>query len=394
MHVVGIIAEFNPLHLGHVHLLNQVRQNGADAVVVALSGGVMQRGAFPMFSAGLRTRAALLSGADLVLEIPAPYALQSAEGYARAGVGLLQGLGVVNALAFGTQGQHSGQELMHAAQLASTSSAELKTFLQAGLPYHTAKTKALATLAPELAALGIGGNNILALEYARAVLAGGGMLKLAPVPRVGPVHGAPVPGGGYASASFLRGEAAKGALASFAQYTPQALAPLYEQALSQGEYFTPGARFDALVLGRLRAMDPATLKNASGVGEGLEHALLTAARASTTVNEMLLAAKSKRYPYTRLARCTIAAVLGYNKIEKPVPYIHVLGANKTGFALLRKAKETASLPVSHALATLAKGSPHAAKVALQSAAAADVFSVLQQTPAQGGTAYTDPLITL
>lgn len=395
MHVTGIIAEYNPLHLGHAHLLRTVRRAQGGGIVVALSGGVMQRGEFPLFGTALRTRAALMCGADLVLEIPAPYALQSAEGYAKAGVRVLSALGVVNTLAFGTESACTESELFAAAEILNQPENEiLKDALHAGQPYHAARAAALSAAAPEFATLAQNGNNILALEYARAVLGENAGMALMPIPRLGPAHGAPEPGGGFASASFLRSEIAAGRFLDSTAYIPKEVLPLYSQALNSGEYFMPDERFSALVIGKLRTMDAHALSEIDGIGEGLEHALLAAANNASDLNEVLLAAKSKRYPYTRLARASLSALLGYGKDLSPVPYLHVLGANERGFEILREAKEKASLPISHSLAELAKFSPAAAICAGKSATAADVYALLQKAPAAGGSAFTQPMVTL
>ena len=101
--IVGIIAEYDPFHAGHAWQIARARQAGAEAVVCVMSPSVVQRGAFALFPAQVRVRAALAGGADLVLCLPAPYAVLSAEGFAAAGVRILSSLGCVDTLCFGAE---------------------------------------------------------------------------------------------------------------------------------------------------------------------------------------------------------------------------------------------------------------------------------------------------
>ncbi len=390
MHVTGIIAEYNPFHTGHLHQLQTVKAKNGGAVVVALSGWAVQRGELPLFTPGTRAKAALLNGADLVVEVPAPYAMQSAEGFAAAGVAVLAALGVVNTLAFGTEGTLTGEELYAAARHMETerTGAILKASLARGLSYPAAKAVALSAV-PGGLRLGTTPNNILALEYACACLVQKTGLELLPLPRQGVGHSAAAPAGGFAPASFLRKAVASGNLAYLSRFVPLVLLPFYQTLFESGAYFTKNAAFSAALLARLRTMPAEELQKAPGISEGLEHAIKTAAATATSAEMLLQKAKSKRYPYARLARCTTAALLGYKKGLPPLPFVHVLGANETGFHLLHQAKKAAKLPVSHSLAQLAATGAAAGAVAAQSAAAADIFTLFSRTPGPAGLAYTE-----
>lgn len=178
MNITGIIAEFNPFHNGHKHLLNEARKRGADHLIVIMSGNFVQRGEPAVFDAHIRAKMALLCGADLVLELPVRYASASAEKFAFGGVSLLNSLGVADHLIFGSE---SGRcdELSKIAELLCNEPddyrSSLKYALSEGLSFPAAREKALLSCLdfPEekIRELLSGSNNILAIEYLKSLQA-------------------------------------------------------------------------------------------------------------------------------------------------------------------------------------------------------------------------------
>lgn len=406
MRVAGIIAEYNPFHNGHARQIAALRRRGFDAVVCVCSPGVVQRGAAAMLPTGVRVRAALAGGADLVLCLPAPYALRSSEGFAAAGVALLTALGCVDTLCFGAQNARTEDFMQVAALLEGEDfAALLRGRLDAGLPLPAARAEAAERFCPGAGALLREGNALLGVDYCRAILRQKSGLTPLALPRWGAAHDAPLAsspdaapekrlcpeGDGpplYASASALRALAGERGAAALAPYVPAACLALYRQAERDGAWLDETA-FGTAALSRLRALRAGDFSAMRGASEGLEHRLAAAVRQAGTWDGLIGAMKTKRYPTARLRRFALDATLGYTAALPALPpYLHVLGANGAGRAVLRAAKQTARLPLSHSLARLAETGPDAAAVAAAHAAAEDFAALCLRRPVPMGTAYT------
>ena len=259
MRTAGIIAEYNPFHNGHAWQIAELKKRGFEAVVCVCSPGVVQRGTAALFPARVRTRAALAAGADLVLSLPAPYATLSAEGFAAAGVALLSALGCVDALCFGTETRRLEDIAQTAALLESPDfPAALRGQLDAGLPLPAARAAAAEALCPGAGAVLRAPNDILGVEYCKALLRQHSALVPLALPRRGAAHDAPLDAapGRYASASALRALVRAGGAAALAPHVPPACLRLYMQAEAEGDVLD-GRAFGIAVLSRLRAMDAA-----------------------------------------------------------------------------------------------------------------------------------------
>ena len=210
------------------------------------------------------------------------------------------------------------------------------------------------------------------------------------LPRRGAAHDAPLDAapGRYASASALRALVRAGGAAALAPHVPPACLRLYMQAEAEGDILD-GRAFGIAVLSRLRAMDAAGLRAVRGAAEGLENRLAAAVQGAGTLDELVQAMRTKRYATARLRRLVLDAALGYTgDLPALPPYLHVLGANETGLAVLRCARQAALLPLSHSLADLAARSAPAARVAAAHAAAEDLTALCLRHPAPMGAAYT------
>ncbi len=333
MHISGIICEYNPLHAGHKKQMDTLRgMFGREAGIVCLmSGNFVQRGHPAIFDKMTRARAALLSGADLVLELPVTYALSSAEGFAAGGVQILSGF--CDNLCFGAETADKALLLQTAQALLSPDFSEkLKLHLAQGLSFPAARQ----------AALGAGGevlttpNNILAVEYCKAILAQESPMAPLPIFRGGSYHNADIDAENP-SATALRLRIENGE--AWEDFSPAASlfrdAPVH--TLSMGE---------KAMLYRLRTMEDAEFEALPYGSEGLWRKFMHNCRQEATLEAILTATKSKRYTRTRLDRMAMCAFLGLTAevLASPAPYVRVLALNDKGRKILKKARQSGHFP--------------------------------------------------
>ena len=335
METAGIVAEYNPFHRGHAWHIAETRRRlgGETPVVCVMSGHWVQRGECALADKWLRAALALDRGADLVVELPTPWAMASAESFARGAVSLLAATGVVDVLSFGSEtGELAPLEAAAAALDAPDYPERLRAALGRGLSFPAARQEAAG------AACLSAPNNNLGVEYLRSLRALGSTIRPLTVPRQGAGHDGPA-AGGFASASELRRllRAGRGEEAA-----PYLTAP-WSGELADMQHI------ERAVLARLRTMgegDWAALPDGGGA-EGLPSRLAKAAREAVSLEDFYTRAKTRRYPHARLRRLALAAFLGLRAAERPAapPYVRVLGLGGRGRALLRRMKDTCPLPV-------------------------------------------------
>ncbi len=334
MHIIGIICEYNPLHLGHKKQMDILRgMYGSDLGIVCLmSGNFVQRGHPAIFDKMHRAQAALAAGADLVLELPVTYSLSSAEGFAAGGVRLLSSF--CQGLCFGAETPQT-ETLMQGAQtlLSPKFSLLLKENLSQGLSFPAARQRALEQMGLDRSIL-TGPNNILALEYCKAILAQSSRLEPLPIFRAGNYHDT-APDPENPSATSLRQLISQGE--DIASYVPGPFHAASVHTLSQGE---------KAMLGKLRTMTDEEFEALPYGSEGLWRKFMHNCRREATLDAILEATKSKRYTRTRLDRMAMCAFLGLTAqdLATPAPYARVLGLNETGRVILRTAREALWLP--------------------------------------------------
>ena len=271
MDFTGIIAEYDPFHNGHAAQLAAVRAAGAQCIAVCMSSGAVQRGGVPILPESVRVRAALDAGADLVVALPAPYACATAEQFAAAGVHLLAALGC-DTLAFGAETPDAAALLDTARLLDGEElNARIRQNLATGMTYAAARAAAADALHPGTGGLLRTPNNILGIEYCKAILHRHAALTPLALPRLGAAHGGGAgahAGTPMASASFLRGLPQP----DWEPFVPARAAELYGRAAADG-LLLDGARLETAVLALLRLQDPANFAQVRGVSEGLENRL-------------------------------------------------------------------------------------------------------------------------
>ncbi|MDD6051072.1 MAG: nucleotidyltransferase family protein [Clostridiales bacterium] len=350
MRVVGVIAEYNPFHLGHAHHLAQARcLSGADAVVAIMSSVFTQRGDAALLSPIDRARMALSAGADAVFALPAAWAVRDAEHFALGGVAIAAGLGC-DALSFGTE-VHELPRMQQAAQLLEAPDAAfstaVQTRMQSGLPYPSAISAALEAALPGAGVLLESPNSTLGICYLRAMLHLGTSMAVVPVQRIGGYHDTRLQGG-LPSATALRGAILRGNWPTVRAAMPQEAYRVLRAAAAQGRIHQPDA-LDTALLYRLRTMSAADYAALPDVSEGIEHRLAAAAGVAHSREALLQCAKTRRYPYARLSRLATHALLGltdaFLRAEELPRAAWLLGFRRDNRALLTHLKEHATLPI-------------------------------------------------
>lgn len=394
MNICGIIAEYDPFHTGHARQIQAARELlGSDcAIVCVMSGNWTQRGAPAIIGKHRRAQLALMGGADLVLELPLPYAISSAEWFARGGVSVLDATGIVTHLCFGSECGDIGLLRRAADCLDSEAYRQaLRGETAKGLSFPAARQNAAAQLIGSGADCLSAPNNNLGVEYLRALAWRKSTIEPVTILRQGAGHGEDARGG-YASATYLRTLLRNGRMDEAAPYLIDREAELlYSSQLAD---FSNAER---AVLYRLRQMSVDELAALPDCGEGLSNRLYRAIRESASVEEILTAAKSKRYTHARLRRILLWAYLGMTLHDRPdaPPYLRVLGMNGTGRELLRAMQEKASLPVLTKPAHVRQLPAGAQRLFELEARAADLYSLCLPQPEPCGQEWTQsPVIHL
>ena len=392
MHICGIIAEYDPFHTGHARQISAVRQVlGTDcAVVCVMSGNWTQRGTPAIAEKHLRARLALLGGADLVLELPLPYAISSAEWFARGSVSVLAGTGVVTHLCFGSEcGDLAPLEETARCLDGAEYSQALHGFLDQGLSFPTARQRAARQLiGPAADCLSLPNNN-LGVEYLRALSRCGSAITPLTVQRQGAGHGEG-PRDGFASASYLRQCIREGRREDAVPYLN-----FCEGELLDSYSLSDISLAERAILVRLRQMTAEELAALPDCGEGLSNRLYRAIRKGTSLEEILSLAKTKRYPLARLRRVLLWAYLGLTQADRPEtpPYLRVLGMNETGRALLREVDGRGSLPVLTKPAQVRRLSAEAQHLFELEARATDLYGLcMPQVPPCGAEWLQGPVV--
>ena len=381
MNTAGIIVEYNPLHMGHVHLMAETRRLlGADtAIICVMSGDFVQRGDFALLRRHARARAAVESGADLVLELPLPWAIASAERFADGGVRTLLATGLLTHLAFGSEcGDAAALQRLAVVLNSEELTEHLHRALADGVSFAEARQRAVAELvSPEDAALLESPNNILGVEYCKSLLRCNAEISPITIPRIGAAHDSDEAKNGIASASvirgLLRGDDREQALSLMAP----AMRTVYEEEEAAGRGPVFSETCERAILARLRTMAEEDFSLLDEGREGLYHRLYDASRKASTVAEILETAKTKRYAYARLRRMVLWAYLGtspHHWPENPL-YLRPLAANAVGRDLLAQMRKCAALPILTKSADVRRMGEDARALFTLEARAADLYAL-------------------
>ena len=376
MDFVGVVCEYNPFHNGHeYHLRESLLRTKAEGVVCVMSGDFVQRGEAAIYSKYARAEAACRCGADVVFELPLPWSLASAEGFARGAVGLLGALGA-KTLSFGTEAERLEDLDFLARKLIEPQTvADIRALMAenaATLSFAAARQLVLERSCGPAARLLEGPNNILAVEYLKAIY--DLRLELTPlaVRRTGSAHDGAGEGNSR-SASELRGLLRRGEKTS--SFMPAGAQAVYEKDAAMGRGTPSREALETAILSRLRTLDAArcaALPDASG---GLGERLLKAAAEEPTWDAVCAAVKNKRLAMARVRRSVLCAALGVENgmAVGTAPYARLLAATARGRELLGEIKKTSAVPILTRPAAVRELDAESVKIFSLGAAAHDLY---------------------
>lgn len=334
MKTAAIICEYNPFHNGHKYQIEQIKKTH-DAVVCVMSGSFVQRGAPAVFDKWTRTRAALLSGANLVIELPVCSALSCAERFALGGVFLADSLGICDTLFFGSEAGDIKRLCEYAEILSDETgdiSEKIKKNMTDGMSFPLAREKAYSGIID--AEFLHSPNNILGIEYIKALRKLNSKIVPETIKRTGVSHHSLLPSGEFASATLIR------------------------ERLEKDEDISPFVPFSypgrmkneglgELVRYKILEMTTNEISEINDVTEGLENRIVEACRLYSSFDEICAYIKSKRYTLAKIRRILLSCLIGIDKksADELPSYIRVLGADDIGLSLLSEIKKRSSLPI-------------------------------------------------
>lgn len=365
MKAVGVVVEYNPFHNGHAyHIAESRKQADADLVIAVMSGPFLQRGEPALVSKWARAEMALASGADLVVELPSPFASQNAEVFARGAIGILEALGC-DTFCFGSEAGDIEPFLNTVSFMKKNGSdynRELKRQLKDGNSYPKAASKAFRNLSENLAVLDLSQpNNILGYEYVKTSVQGGFRIEPLTIRRVQAGYHDPEPASEtIASATAIRNAISReGTLSGVQPYIPEASLRILEEYRKAYGTFHSWDLYWPFLKYRILSSSPEQLRDLYGVGEGLENRLAASVRNADSYSSFMERMKTKRYTWTRIQRLNVRLLLNTSGImqteqEKAPAYIRLLGHNGAGRSYLNSVKKQLGLPLISRLAAHAE----------------------------------------
>lgn len=340
--VLGIVAEYNPFHNGHLyHLIEAKKQANADYTIALISGNFVQRGSVSIIDKWSKTEMALRNGIDLVIELPTLYSTSSAENFAYGSMRIFDSLKIVNAVSFGTE-QADIDVLDKFATILLEEPKEylsvLNHELSKGISYPKARENALLLYLNDIrkyANILSSPNNILGIEYLKALKNLKSNIIPIAVQRVKVGYNSLNSVDGFASATAIREMLINRNTKNLHTLIPESSYNILNNCISNGQYVPSLAQYEKEIIYLLRKMTIEEIANIPDVTEGLENLIKEAANSCNSIQEFINIVKSKRYTQTRIQRILVYTLLGITKkdmitLNKTAPYIRVLGFNSKG----------------------------------------------------------------
>ncbi|MGF7431780.1 nucleotidyltransferase [Thermoanaerobacterium thermosaccharolyticum] len=352
MSILGLIVEYNPLHNGHIyHIKRSIQKTSADFVVAVMSGNFVQRGTPSIIDKWSRTEAALLSGIDLVIELPVIYAVSTAENFAYGAVKLLDSLNIIDYISFGSE-DGSIDKLYEVAKFLSEETEEYKIFLKnqlkRGMTYAKAREIALSKyLGSNIKNIMGNSNNILGIEYIKSLIKLNSSIKPVTIKRLGPGYNSMKTENTFASATYLRKAIISENYSELDKFMPKYSIEILKKCINEGHGPVTLNDYSKIITYLLRSN--CKIEDIFDVTEGLQNRIKKASCLFNDIDKIINYIKTKRYTESRIRRILLHILLGidsniYSKYDGP-NYIRVLGTNNNGIKLLKMIKNRSKLPI-------------------------------------------------
>ncbi len=385
MSTIGIIAEFNPLHSGHKHLIDEAKNQGD--VVCVMSGNFVQRGDFAIYPKETRFKVALDCGCDLIAELPTPWAMSTAQNFALGSVFILNSLGC-DTIMFGSEcgdinTLSSVADILESKPFKNFLSVELKK----GITFATARENAVKKCGGDSSLLS-GANNNLAIEYILAARSINPELNFKTIKRQGAMHDS-LNEDTFVSATLLREKIKSGDFDFVEKFIPKGVFEYYKNSpicSIEGK--------DLAILSLLRSKTKEDFKNLPDISEGLDNKLLNSVTLAVSLEELYNNLKVKRYTMARIRRLVMNAFLSIDNsffLEKP-PYIRIGGMNKTGEKILKNATKSSPVPIVVKPAQIEALSENAQRLFNTEIKATNLYNLFLSSPQKCGNEYTRKII--
>ena len=344
--VLGIIAEYNPFHNGHLyHIAKSKQETEAQYVIGIISGNFVQRGNTSIVNKWTKARMALLNGVDLVIELPTVYSISSAENFAEGAVKILNSLEIVDTISFGME-TNDISTLNNIANVLYNEPKEYVTILShelnKGNSYPKARENALMMYLNDIkryANVLTGSNNILGIEYLKAMRKTKSKIIPVGIKREKVLYNDKYIVDEFASATAIRKMLMTRELNDISKVMPRNSYLLLGEELKKGHYVIDISRFEKEIIYNLRKMSKEDIAKLPDVSEGLENSIKNAADSCNNLKDLINIVKTKRFTQTRIQRILLYSLIGITKKQmdiskKVTPYVRVLGFNNRGKELI------------------------------------------------------------
>ena len=396
MKICGIVAEYNPFHNGHKFQIEQTKKlTGCDTVIAIMSGNFIQRGMPALFDKWTRAKMAVKNGVDLVIELPTCYATSSAEYFAHGAIGIMDAFNCVDILSFGSK-YNDIEVLKRIASVLHSEPEDYKKLLQKelkkGTSYPIARSNALKNFLKKefdskiLESILLDSNNILGIEYLKALLTYDSPIKPCAIERIGGDYLSTNIVGNICSATGIREMLQNNNISRLPEVVPEKTMQIISEQLTNGKAPMTMKHFEKEILFLLRKLSSEELFEISDVTEGLENVLKKSIGEAFDIDELIEKIKSKRYTKTRVQRILIHTLLGIKKNilqdQKETPqYARVLAFSKKGKKLIPELVKNSRIPIVTSASKFLKNATDSQKEMLElDILATNIYTLGYQVP--------------
>lgn len=371
----GIICEYNPFHNGHLFQLNETKKMGATHIIAVMSGNYVQRGELALIDKHKRAEIAIKCGADLVIELPVPYSVASAEFFAKGAIYILNQLGVVDILSFGSEsGNIEKLKIAAKASKEIENSYELQMLISSGTSYPSAIQQVIEKkYDTSISEVFKSPNNTLAIEYIKALNYFNSKIIPVTVTRNSVSHDSTSESEDFASASLLRSKIKNGE--SIDKYVPNYCENTISELLNKKIFDIKN--IEKTIFYKLMSMHKSEFDELPDASNGLSDRLFKTSRQAKSYKELLELTKTKCFTLARIRRVISYAILDIKKSDFEIlpPYARILAFNDKGCEILSKIKKNSNFPISTSLAELSALNLNAQRFAELDEMASTLFSL-------------------